>query len=426
MKFLKSSLSALVCSLILSMSGVDLGASTLSLDDAVARTAAVHPDLRGFANRARLLGLEGQRAALIPPLSVGIDLENALGSGDYSGVSSAETTLSLAGVMERGGKRAAREALIATRMDELAVERQAKELDVLAEVARRYLDLAEAQARLPLVAASVERQRALAKAVRKRFEEGASPEALAFSAEAEVARREAGLAAAERGIDVAWRALALMWRDASPGAAPGVPARSAALPALQPIEALLESLRQSPDVRYFAQVERVQEARRRIASTARSPDLSWQLGVRRLESSNDIALVAGVSLPLGMRSRAALDESVEEVNLGLVRESRDATVMELEATLVRAHGALAAALVSLRSLEQDILPRLAVSSSQAQRAYAAGALSYFESMQLQNEVSLVELEMLALRFDIDRKLVELQRLTGDPIVISPARKSENK
>jgi len=361
-----------------------------------------------------------------PPLSVGLEIENMLGTGDYSGLAAAETTLTLAGVLERGGKPAARRALAATRLDELAVQREVKELDVLAEVARRYLDLAEVQTTLPLLTAGLERQRSLAAAVRRRFQEGASPEALALSAEAEIARREAELQRARRGAEVAWRSLALMWSDNAPGTVPEVIGRARALPELLSLETLLPSLRQLPDLRSFVQAERVQDARRRVAAAGRSFDLEWQLGVRRLEASGDTALVAGVSLPLGTRSRAALDESIEDVNRELLTSSRDTTLSALETMLVRVHGDIAAALDVIRALESEILPRLVKSAAQAERAYAAGALSYFESLQLQNEVMQVELEVLALRHDIDRKLVELQRLTGEPIVAGTMQIGEKK
>lgn len=425
MNFLKRPLLAVFGSVALLWTSA-VNAAPLSLEEAIIRTAAVHPELRSFAGRGRLLRLEGERAVLSPPMSVGVEVENALGGGDYSGLDAAETTLTLAGVLERGGKVAARRALAATRLDELAVQREVKELDVLAEVARRYLDLAEAQARLPLLRAALERQRSLAAAVRRRFQEGASPEALALSAEAEVARREAQLKRAQHEIDVAWRTLALMWSDSAPGSAPEVSARLTALPELQPLEALLPALRQLPDVRYFAQAERVQDARRRVAAAGRAFDLQWQLGVRRLEASGDTALVAGLSLPLGARSRAALDESIEDVNRDLLTSSREATLAALETMLIRVHGDISAALALIRALEADILPRLGKSAAQAGRAYSAGALTYFESMQLQNEVTQVELEVLALRHDIDRKLIELQRLTGEPIVAGGMPSGEKK
>lgn len=420
MKFLNPRAVALIGVLTALTAAVSVKAADLTLEAAAARVSAVHPDLRSFAARRRALEAEAVQARLRPALGVGVEVENVLGSDAYADTGEAETTLTLSGLLERGGKRAARGELAASRFDELAVEREAKELDVLAEVARRYLDLAEAQARVPSLERALDRQRQLAKAVRRRFEAGASPEALALSAEAEIGRRETELAAALRQVDVAWRALALMWADSAPGPVPQLSALPSSSPSLQPLETLLAKLRQSPDIRYFAEAERVQDARRRLAASARSADLNWQVGVRRLESTGDTAFVAGVSLPLGTRARARLDESIEDARLAQLGTSRDSTILALETLLIRTHAEVSSSVEQLSALESQVLPKVSMAAGQAQRAYGAGALSYFESMQLQNEVAAVELELLGLRFDVNRQVVELQRLTGEPIVASSA------
>lgn len=388
--------------------GTPAFAMDLTLGAALARTTAVHPELRAFDIRKRVLELESRQAAFRPALEAGVELEN-LGQD-------VETTLTLAGVLELGGKRDARRTLAALRVDELAIEREIKALDVLAEVTRRYLDLAEAQARLPLLDAAVEQQQALARAVRKRFVEGASPEALALAAEAELVRRQSERRTADREQEIAWRALALMWSEREPGETPRVMPPSAALPSLQPLERLLATLRESPDIRYFAQADRVQEARQRLASTARVSDLRWELGVRRFDLTKETALVAGVSLPLGQGARGAINGSIEQGHRELLGTSRESTLLTLETTLTRVHGELTAHLATLAALSAQVLPKVSDAATQAARAYAAGALTYHESLQIQDQAVQLEWERLALRFDIDRQLLELQRLTGNPIL----------
>ncbi|WP_342625979.1 TolC family protein [Azotobacter sp. NL3] len=121
-----------------------LGAERLSLDDAFARVATNHPELRLFDSRGALLAAERERAALRPALVAGATLENAFGSGEARGLQGAELTLTLASVLERGGKLDARQTLARSRIDALAVEREARRLDLLAEVARRYLAMVAA------------------------------------------------------------------------------------------------------------------------------------------------------------------------------------------------------------------------------------------------------------------------------------------
>ena len=164
--------------------------AVLTLDDAFARVAESHPDLRLVRSRGDVLGAELEQAALRPALVAGVELENAFGTGDASGLSQAELTLTLASVLERGGKLDARKALAQSRIDGLAVERESKRLDLLAEVARRYLAIVAAQHERGIAQMDiVQRQRTLAGA-RHRLQAGASPESVVLTAQAALARAE--------------------------------------------------------------------------------------------------------------------------------------------------------------------------------------------------------------------------------------------
>ena len=68
----------------------------LSLDDAFARVAQDHPELRLFGSRKDALTAELDRAALRPALIAGASVENALGTGAARGFDQAELTLTLA------------------------------------------------------------------------------------------------------------------------------------------------------------------------------------------------------------------------------------------------------------------------------------------------------------------------------------------
>ncbi|MDV7212165.1 TolC family protein, partial [Azotobacter beijerinckii] len=122
-----------------------LAADRLSLDDAFARVAATHPELRLFDSRGEVLAAERDRAALRPALVAGATVENAFGTGSASGLQGIELTLTLASVLERGGKLDARKTLARSHIDALAPEREARRLDLLAEVARRYLAMVAAR-----------------------------------------------------------------------------------------------------------------------------------------------------------------------------------------------------------------------------------------------------------------------------------------
>ncbi len=387
----------------------------LTLDDAFERVARSHPDLRLFGPRGEALLAERDFATLRPPFRAILDIENALGSGEASGFGQAEVTLSLAGVFERGGKLDARRTLAQSRIDTLAVQREAQRLDLLAEVARRYLAAQSARAEAAIARTDIEQRKRTVAAASQRLQAGASPESVVLTAQAGLARAELALARAMQQQEAAQRHLAALWGEREPrfDVAAGDPL---ALPAIDGLDALADLLQASPELKQIADERRIREPRLQLARSEAAADIDWQLGVRRLQDTGDTALVAGVSMPLGRARRAQPGIRAAEAELamlGIERESRD---VALYATLAEAHGRYRVARLEVERTRADVLPRLARAETAAERAYRAGAVSYLEWSQLQSDTIAARRQQLAVALDAHRALIELQRLTGAPLL----------
>ncbi|HWS74635.1 MAG TPA: TolC family protein [Quisquiliibacterium sp.] len=390
----------------------------MTLDDAFERVIATHPDLRIYRHTQAGLTAEAERAALPPPLVARLELENAPGTGSLSGVRGAEVTLSLASVLERGGKREARRALAASRIDALGVRRAATELDLLADVARRYLDVVAAQGQSEIAGLDLaQRERALG-AARQRVAAGASPASVSLMAEAMVSRARLDRARAEAQAEGAWRRLAILWGEPNAGSAPALaplPLHLAELPAFAALEALL---RDSPDLRRFADESRIREARVQLARTAGTPDIDWQAGVRRLQGEDAWALVGGVSVALGSARRAGPEVRAATAELEALALEHESAELALAATLAQAHGQYVAARTEVEFARTELLPRLVRAEQAAERAYRAGALSALEWAQLQNESTAARSRQLVAVVEAYRALIEIQRLTAEPFVLA--------
>lgn len=390
-------------------------AAPLSLDDAFARVVATHPDLRAFGPRGDVLAADGALAALAPPLRATVELEDIAGSGGSRGVDGAELTLSLASVIERGGKRAARRAVADARVDALAREREAARLDLLAEVARRHLAVVAAMRGGEIAALDAAQRRRAVEAARQRFNSGASPESALLAAQAALAQAELDGARAEAQATAARRHLAALWGDADAGfvVAASDPLR---LPEIADGDALAALLAATPDLQRFASEARVREARLRLADTDASADVDWSLGVRRSQAGGDSGLVASLSVPLGSaaRARPAMRAArAELVSLGIERESH---AVALASTLAEAHGRYTVAKLEVDRMATDVLPRYARAEAAAGRAYRAGASSYLEWAQLQAQSTEARRRQLDAALSAQAALVELQRLTGASLV----------
>ncbi|WP_369977712.1 TolC family protein [Xanthomonas bundabergensis] len=393
--------------------------AVLTLDDAFARVARTHPDLRLADGQQRVLAAEAERDALRPPLRLGAELENAFGSGDARGLDQAELTVTLAGVLERGGKLDARRTLAQARIDALAPQRELARLDLLAEVARRYLAIAAAAQRQAIAAADqAQRQRTVA-AARQRLQAGASPESVLLTAQALQARAELERDRAQQEHDAARRHLSVLWGERDPGFA-RVAGDPLALPAVPDFAVLAGVLDATPELARFAGEARVREARLRLARSQARPDLDWQFGVRRLQDGDATALVAGVSLPLGSAARALPEIRAAEAERDLLGVEREAQALALYSTLADAHGRYRAAQLEVARMRGDVLPKLARAEAAAERAYRGGAISYLEWAQLQAQHGDARRQQLAAAIEAQTALIEIQRLTGQPFVIARA------
>ncbi len=390
-------------------------AAPLTLDDAIARVAQYHPDLRLAQAQRPVWEARRDAAGLSPPLTVGVELENALGSGDARGVDAAEVTVTLAGVLERGGKLDARRALAQANLDSLVPQRETARLDLMAEVARRYLAVTDARQQLRIAETDIEQRRRAVAAARLRLQAGASPESVLMTAQAMLAQAELDRDRARQMDQSARAALSALWRQREPGfdVVTGDPMQ---LPALQDFAVLAEELQRTPELAVLAGERRIREAQVQLARTQARPDVSWQVGVRNSRDTRDTSLVAGFSLPLGSVRRAEPEIRAAEAELALNSVEREARALQLYATLAEAHGRYLTSRLEVTRMARDVLPQLQRAENAAEKAWRAGAISYMEWAQLQAMRIDARQRQLEAAIAAQTALIEIQRLTGQSMV----------
>lgn len=387
----------------------------LTLDDAIARVAQYHPDLRLAEAQRPVWEARRDAAGLPPPLTLGVELENALGTGDSRGFDAAEASVTLAGVLERGGKLDARRAVAQANLDSLAPQRETARLDLMAEVARRYLAVTDARQQLRIAETDIEQRRRAVAAARLRLQAGASPESVLMTAQAMLAQAELDRDRAKQMDQSARAALSALWRQRDPGfdVVSGDPMQ---LPALQDFAVLADELQRTPELAVLAGERRIREAQVQLARTQARPDVSWQVGVRNSRDTRDTSLVAGFSLPLGSVRRAAPEIRAAEAELALNSVERDARALQLYATLAEAHGRYLTSRLEVTRMGRDVLPQLQRAENAAEKAWRAGAISYMEWAQLQAMRIDARQRQLEAAIAAQTALIEIQRLTGQSMV----------
>lgn len=392
----------------------------ISLPRAIERVIDTHPDLKAFAYTAEGLHAAADLAAQRPALLLGGSLQKDFGTSGGNGL---QFGLTLASVLERGGKREARQALAASRIDALANQREAKRLDLLAEVARRYLDVVAAQAQEKIAAADQAQRERTVTAATRQVQAGASPESVKLMAEAMVARARLDQDRARAEAAAAYRRLAVLWGEREPvdRIAQGDPL---ALPDVPGFDALAGFLERTPELRRFADESRIREARVQLARSARAADINWQVGVGRLQEGSNFGVIGTLSVPLGAARRAEPEIRQAQAELEALSLERESSEMSLYATLAQAYGQIASARTEVERSRDDVLPRLLRAEAAAERAWRAGAISYLEWAQVQAETTSMRRQQLAAAVEAQRALIEIQRLTGQSFVAVDANPIE--
>ena len=389
--------------------------ASLTLDEAIGRVARLHPDLRLPALQRAAAEARHDGAGFKPPLAFGVEVENVLGTGTRRGFDGSEVTVSLAGVLERGGKLDARRAVAQANLDAVAPQREIARLDLMAEVARRYLAVTAADNRHRIALDDIEQRRRAVQAARLRLQAGASPASTLLTAQAALAQAELDRDRAIEAGRAARLSLAALWnaREADFDAVSGDPLQ---LPAVQDFRQLAQLLADTPELALIAGQARVREAQLQLARSQQRGDLSWQLGVRNDRASGGTALVGGFNLPLGGTRRAAPDIRAAQAELAMTALERESRALQLHATLAEAHGRYRTARLEVRRLGSDVLPQLQRAEKSAETAWRAGAISYLEWAQLQAMHIEARQRQLDAALAAQTALIEIQRLTGQPLV----------
>ena len=131
-------------------------AAPLTLRQALSAALQGNPQLRTFAFQLRAGDARTRQAALRPAPALSVDMENFAGSGAVRSLDAAEATFALSQVIELGGKRAARIGAAQAGRAAIDIEQQAVQLDVLAEVTRRFIAVAQRQQRVQLARTAAE------------------------------------------------------------------------------------------------------------------------------------------------------------------------------------------------------------------------------------------------------------------------------
>jgi cobalt-zinc-cadmium efflux system outer membrane protein len=392
----------------------EAGGATLRLPEALGRALAHNKELAAFEHRFTEQEGRREQAGLLPNPELHLEIENAAGSGRFRSFDSAETTLSLGWVLE-GRVRAGRVEVTEAGAEVISADARILRVEVAADTAEHFLASLASQARLVRAQEAIALAERTVEAVARRVRAGRTPTAELVRAEAELASERLARDDVTHERAAAYHRLAAQWGETEPGFS-RVEGNLLDLPAVEPYAVLTQRLERNPELARYATEERLAKANRRLAEARRWPVLRPRLGVRRLEATDDTALVAGVSLPIPLLDRQQGEIAVSRARVSRARAEAEAARVQLQTTLFELYEELEHHFHRAETLRAEVIPRLAEALEGTRRAYERGRYGYLELRSVQTDLLRAQNELLEASAGAHGLVIALERLIGEQVV----------
>ncbi len=382
--------------------------------DVLAAIFTAHPDLRALALEREALEGAARQASVWPNPSLGVEVENLAGTGEFAGTDAAETTVGISQEIPLAGKTGKRSTVARLEASLADWERRERVRALRGEARVGFVRVMMAQRRVALARENEQLVERLVNGVVQRVETGdVSP------VERAKARVEAGAARLERRraegeLAAARTALASLWGAAS-ARFERVADAGDGLVALPELPVLASALERHPRVARWEAVEELQKAKLHLAEAEAWPDVEAGVGVRRFNDVDETAFLVEVGVPLPFFDRNQGGIAAAQASLAKVAAARESTRRELESSLRGHYTVLRAHLDAVALLEKELLPAAHDTYESVQRAYDAGEAGLLELLDAERSLLEVRRGLQEAQVEAEMARAELDALLGTPM-----------
>jgi cobalt-zinc-cadmium efflux system outer membrane protein len=379
----------------------------LTLAAALARAGASSPFEDAASAGVRAAEAQRRFAALRPNPSITAETENVAGTGIYQGLRSSETTVGLALPLERGGKRSARIGVADALIGRAGLQADIARADLRLRVTQAYVVAIATQRRVGIT----RDQRGIAAEVlrvaRVRVQAGrASP--------LEEQRAEVARVATDGAVERAERSAAIALANLARLLGMGVGALDEAW--FQRVDPIRQSPASGAAHTLTAAAARADldtaTAQVRLARSQRVPDLTLSASARRLEQTNDVAAVFGVSIPLTLFNRGRAAVSVADAQRDQSAALRRIALLDTEQEIAEAQVDAANAATTARNAAGPAFAAAQEAARIARIGYREGKFGQLDLLDAERtllETRTAAIDALAAYHDAQARL---ERLTA--------------
>ena len=378
-------------------------AEPITLEEAIAKALEAAPLLK--ANEAEIAAARAGRvqAGVRPNPSVMVEAENFVGTGPYNVLGQAEITGMYSQPIERGGKRDARIGLAERGIGVAEAARKVTRLDIAAAVERSFIDVMIADAVVKITTYRLETEQGIEREALRRVRGCKDPLFVETRAAARVAQAQIDVDQAEAKARATRNVLASFWS----GIGEDLEVAGDFLP-YRPVEQKLApadlALAEAQTARASAAV--------RVEQTKRVQDYTVSGGARFLRGTNDVALVAGVTIPLGRfdKNQGNIERAqAERLQAELTAE---ANRLERLRRLASLRADADAARTRADAIMAEVYPRTVKTLAQVREGYNRGGFNFRDVQDAADAILAVQEQWLAAMTQYRDLQTEIDRLTG--------------
>jgi cobalt-zinc-cadmium efflux system outer membrane protein len=362
----------------------------ITLQQSLALALLRNPELEAFSWQLRAQEANILQESLRPNPVLGAKVENFGGTDPMDSFEGAMTTFSISQLIELGDKRMKRTRLAEADHALSAWDYEAKRLEIVTEVALRYIEVLADQHRVELAEQTLELSRQLHAIVKDRARVGVIPTVEVDKALVRVSTEQILLHKARRKLESSRQQLCAMWADSEPRFAEAL-GELTVVEDIPTQDQLTQLVSQNPDIaRWSAEISQ----RRSALELARSqaiPSVSAGVGFRRFGATDENALVfeAGLAVPIVDRNQGGRLQARYDL-MRAKSEQKDAEV-KVRAFLIANHEELAGAHHEAVTLRDITIPAARSAYDAARKAFEQGLTNFIDVL------------------DADRTLVNSQR-----------------
>lgn len=378
-------------------------AQPLTLDATIERAVSTSPDV--VAGEATIDGARAEidQAGVRPNPTLGVEAENFAGTGGFSVLEQPEVTVTYEQRIERGGKREARLAYASRGLDLAEAQARLRRLELAQQVQRAFIDVQIADQLEWIAARRLETERELQTEALRRVRRYKDPLFVETRALARVTSAELALEQAQARSVAARDLLASYWGGDGQGLEieGGIERPTGVSSTLAEADA---DVRQAAIARASAEVV--------LEQSRASQDYTVGGGLRFMRETNDVALVAGISIPLGRFDRNEGKIARAQAERRRLEAEAEADRLARQRRLAALRGAADAAARRADGLMHDVYPQTVKTLEQVREGYNRGGFRFSDVQDAADAIVEVQQQWADAMNTYRDAQSEIDRLTG--------------